>query len=98
MENGFTSISRESFAISCGIVAEKKSVCRFVGRYFRMRRMSGRKPMSSMRSASSITSTSRFLKFAYERLMWSRRRPGVATMMSVPRRSACSWAPMPTPP
>ena len=42
-----------------GIVAEKKSVWRRAGRRWRTRRMSGRNPMSSMRSASSRTSTSR---------------------------------------
>ena len=37
------------------LVALKHSVCRRAGRWRRMRRMSGRKPMSSMRSASSST-------------------------------------------
>ncbi len=46
---------RTAFAISAGIVAEKKSVCRLVGTRRRMRRTVGRKPMSSMRSASSRT-------------------------------------------
>ena len=52
---GSCSISRASSAIGGGIVALKNSVCRRVGRWRRTRRMSGRKPMSSMRSASSST-------------------------------------------
>ena len=38
-----------------GMVALKKSVCLGVGTWRRMRLMSGRKPMSNMRSASSST-------------------------------------------
>ena len=44
--------------IAGGIVAEKSSVCRSVGMRRIRSSMSGRKPMSSMRSASSSTSTS----------------------------------------
>ena len=40
------------------IVAEKSSVCRFAGSDATMRRTLGQNPMSSMRSASSSTSTS----------------------------------------
>jgi ATP-dependent RNA helicase RhlE len=43
----------------------KHSVCRRAGRWRRMRRMSGRKPMSSIRSASSSTRYWRPLSFAY---------------------------------
>ena len=53
------SSSRDSAWMGLGIVAEKNSVCRRGGRCFSTRRMSGRKPMSSIRSASSSTSTSR---------------------------------------
>ena len=38
-----------------GMVADRSSVCRLVGVRLRMRSMSGRKPMSSIRSASSRT-------------------------------------------
>lgn len=38
------------FTMSSGIVAEKKSVCRFSGSSGRIRRMSWMKPMSSIRS------------------------------------------------
>ena len=47
-----------TFATSADIVAEKSSVCRSVGSAATMRWTSGQKPMSSMRSASSSTSTS----------------------------------------
>ena len=53
--DGVFSISRDSCTIGGGIVALKNSVCRRGGRWRRTRRMSGRKPMSSMRSASSST-------------------------------------------
>src|SRR5206468_1397124 len=95
---GSLSISRASPMIGGGIVAEKKSVCRRRGRCLRMRRMSGRKPMSSIRSASSRTRTSRCSSLAYGWRKWSRSRPGVATITSTPLRNACSCGPMPTPP
>ena len=62
---GLCSSSRVSAWIGPGIVAEKKSVWRLVGRCLRTRLMSGRKPMSSIRSASSSTSTSSPLSLAY---------------------------------
>ena len=61
---GFFSISDANAAISLGIVALKKSVCRLPGMCRRMRLMSGRNPMSSMRSASSSTRYSSPLSFA----------------------------------
>ncbi|OQA05963.1 MAG: hypothetical protein BWY66_02139 [bacterium ADurb.Bin374] len=62
---GFLSISRDSSAIGAGIVAEKNRVWRGVaGRCRNTRRMSGRKPMSSMRSASSRTRTLMSASFA----------------------------------
>ncbi len=54
---GFFSTSFATPSISFDIVAEKSSVCRAAGVFATMRRMAGRKPMSSMRSASSSTST-----------------------------------------
>jgi hypothetical protein len=44
--------------MGAGIVALKNSVCRSRGSRAITRRMSGRKPMSSMRSASSSTNAS----------------------------------------
>ena len=95
---GSRSSSLVSSRIGGGIVALKNSVCRFAGRCRRMRRTSGRKPMSSMRSASSRTRYSRFASFAYGERKWSSRRPGVATMTSTPLRNACSCGPIETPP
>ena len=50
-------------ATSSDIVAENSSVCRFGGSDATMRRTLGQNPMSSIRSASSSTSTSRFSNF-----------------------------------
>ena len=44
-------------ATPAGMVAEKSSFWAVSGTFFRMRRTSGKKPMSHMRSASSRTST-----------------------------------------
>ena len=44
--------------MSCGMVAENSSVCRSVGSFATILRMSWMKPMSSMRSASSSTKIS----------------------------------------
>ena len=56
--------SSASFMTSSGIVAEKSSVCRAAesGSVWTMRRTSGQKPMSIMRSASSSTSVSSLSK------------------------------------
>ena len=52
---GSVTSSPASFAIAGDIVAEKNSDSRAFGSFEMMRLMSGRKPMSSMRSASSRT-------------------------------------------
>ena len=52
---GSVTSSAASFAIAGDIVAEKKSDWRAFGSFEMMRLMSGRNPMSSMRSASSRT-------------------------------------------
>ena len=83
---GSFSIWSARSAISRGMVAEKNSVCRFFGMQATIFRMSRMKPMSSMRSASSRTSTETPSKVT-ARLLWrSSRRPGVATRMSTPPR------------
>ncbi len=94
---GLTWKSRASFRMSSGMVALNSSVWRLSGSAFRMRRMSGRKPRSSIRSASSSTSTSRLPNLALPWLMWSSSRPGVATTISVPplRAAACGFWPTP---
>src|SRR5918993_4792047 len=98
MVAGLSSSSRVSATIGAGIVALKNSVCRLAGRCLSTRLMSGRNPMSSMRSASSRTRNSRPASLAYGARKWSSSRPGVAMITSTPRRNACSCGPMPTPP
>ena len=65
IRTGSRSMSRVSARIGVGMVALKKSVCRLPGRWRRIFRMSGRKPMSSIRSASSSTRTSSPASRAY---------------------------------
>ncbi len=59
---------------------------------------SGRKPMSAIWSASSRTATSTESREHSPRRMRSRRRPGVATSMSTPARSASIWRENAVPP
>ena len=95
---GSISIWSARRAISGGMVAEKNSVCRSFGTSATIFRMSRMKPMSSMRSASSRTSTSTLSKRT-ARLLWrSSRRPGVATRTSTPLASARICLPIGTPP
>ena len=75
-------------AISCGMVAEKNSVCRCFGSMATILLMSWMKPMSSMRSASSSTSTSILSRRSARWPTRSSRRPGVATSTSRPRATA----------
>ena len=84
--------------ISFGMVAEKSMVWRFFDTMDAMVRIGLMNPMSSIRSASSSTRM-----WTSERLQWrcwirSSRRPGVATTMSTPPRSAFTCAFCPTPP
>ena len=65
-----------SFSISGGMVAEKNSVCRRGGSLAQIFSISGTKPMSSMRSASSMTRISTPLSRMRPRSNWSSRRPG----------------------
>ena len=74
--------------MSSGMVAEKSRVWRCSGRRLMMRRTSGRKPMSNMRSASSSTSTSTPDRSTVPWPRWSRSRPGQATTISAPARKA----------
>jgi hypothetical protein len=61
---GLFNISRASSPIGGGIVALKNSVWRRAGMFRSTRRMSGRNPMSSIRSASSSTRCSTPSSFA----------------------------------
>ena len=80
------------------MVAENNSVCRSFGSFATMLRMSWMKPMSSMRSASSSTSTSTWLSRTPFARMRSSRRPGVATSTSRPFIRSRTWRPIGTPP
>ena len=69
-------------------VAEKNSVCRSAGHRATMRSTAGRKPMSSMRSASSSTSVWTWSSVKARRWSRSSSRPGVATTMWARRARA----------
>ena len=84
--------------ISGGMVAEKNRVCLLAAISLKMRSMSGMKPMSSMRSASSTTMICTPVSSSLPRSKWSSRRPGVAISTSTPRSSLASWSPNETPP
>ncbi len=88
-----TGLCRNSWVmrvISGAIVAEKNSVCRVNGTSLKMRSMSGMKPMSSMRSASSTTMICTPVSISLPRSKWSSRRPGVAISTSTPRSISLS--------
>ena len=70
------------------MVAEKKRLWRFFGSNDRIFSMAGRKPMSSMRSASSRTTVETAPSWINLRPMKSSRRPGVAMTTWTPRRKA----------
>ncbi len=96
-----TGLCRKSSArrwISGGIVAEKNRVWRVNGTSFTIRSMSGMKPMSSIRSASSMTRSSTPVSSSLPRSKWSSRRPGVAISTSTPRVILASWSANETPP
>jgi hypothetical protein len=98
MRAGFCRNLSASFWISGGMVAEKNSVCRVNGMNLTIRSMSGMKPMSSIRSASSITRSSTPVISSLPRSVWSSRRPGVAISTSAPRSSLRSCSSKETPP
>ena len=77
--------------ISGGMVAEKNRVCFCRGSHFKIFFTSWIKPMSSIRSASSRTKTSRSSRLTKPWSWRSISRPGVAMRMSTPRRRASTW-------
>ena len=81
-----------------GSVAENSTVWRSAGVEPRIDSMSSAKPMSSISSASSSTTSLMPSSCSVPRLMWSMARPGVATTMCTPSRSAPSWRPIGWPP
>ena len=81
---------RASATIAAGMVAEKSIVCRVSGVILSSRSTSGRKPRSSISSASSRTSACTWDRSSALRLARSISRPGVPTTMSTPDSSASS--------
>ena len=86
MRTGSSEKVFEMAMISFDSVAERSSVWRLAGTVVMIRFSGGRKPMSSMRSASSSTTISMPDRSMVRRSRWSIRRPGVATTISTPRR------------
>ena len=80
------------------MVALKNSVWRIGGSMATMRSTSGMKPMSSMRSASSMTSTLQSASRMRPRSNRSSSRPGVAISTSTPFSSTSRWSFMLSPP
>ena len=95
---GFCRKASASRRISGAMVAEKNSVWRSCGSIDTMRSTSGMKPMSSMRSASSITSSLQSASRMRPRSNRSSRRPGVAISTSTPLSSTLRWSFMLSPP
>ena len=87
-----------SLRISSGIVALNIKVWRLFGSLLTMVSMSGMKPMSSMRSASSMTKIFTSFKMIAPRSNKSSMRPGVAIRTSTPLLRASSWSRILSPP
>ena len=95
---GRAAARRPATATAGGKVAENSRFCRCAGSSARMRPSSSAKPRSNRRSASSSTSIDTVDSFSARWSTRSSRRPGVATMMSAPPRSAIICGLMETPP
>lgn len=80
------------------MVAEKNMVCRLGGNKPQIFFISSIKPISSIRSASSITKISTPVRRTLPREKWSIRRPGVAMRTSAPRSSFLNCSSNETPP
>src|SRR5690554_3745909 len=91
---GLRNIVLASSTMLEGKVAENSRFCRFLGSCLMILRMSLIKPISSMRSASSRMKNSMVVRSINPRLSRSRKRPGVATMMSTPffRSRICGFS------
>ena len=81
-----------------GTVAENINVRRSSGDSPKINSRSSRKPRSSISSASSITTPRSCDRSMLLRMMWSRKRPGVATTMWAPRASVRRSSRMSIPP
>jgi hypothetical protein len=95
---GSRNSSAASAPISCGMVAEKNMLCRFMESLEMIWRSGLMKPRSIIWSASSSTRISVWLRSMLRSFMWSMRRPGVATTTSTPRCKASACGRWPTPP
>ncbi len=84
--------------MALGMVAENSTVWRWLGTAARTLRIAGRKPMSSIWSASSSTTVSTPSRRTTPVFMWSSSRPGVATSTSTPRAMARICGPGLAPP
>ena len=89
---------RASVMIGSGIVAENSIDCRVSGICRRIRSMSGRKPRSSISSASSSTRKRQSESTIERREIRSRTRPTVPTTTWPPARSCACWERMGAPP
>ncbi len=87
-----------SLRMAGAIVAEKNRVCRLSGSRLTIFSISGINPISSIRSASSITRIRVWVKSNPPRSNRSSRRPGVAISTSTPRFSTSFWSAMLSPP
>ncbi len=88
---GFVMNRRASATIGPGIVAEKSCVWRTAGTFWKIFSMSGRKPRSSILSASSSTTSVAFDRSSRRWLFRSMRRPGVPTTICAPALSCSIW-------
>jgi hypothetical protein len=91
INSGLSKILSARSLIGFGIVAEKRSVCLFDGRYEKISLISSKNPISSISSASSRTTIlgAKFFKRFF--LSISKSLPGVATTTLAPLsiRSIC---------
>src|ERR1035441_2257426 len=90
MRTGLRTCTSTSFLTEDSMVAEKNMVWRSAGMTDMIRLMEGRKPMSSMRSASSRIRMRTLLNSIKRRSRKSQKRPGVATTMAAPARICLS--------
>ena len=95
---GFIKKASDSRRICLSIVAEKNKVWRSWGTSLAMRSTSGIKPISSMRSASSMTKYFTSFRRILPRSNRSIRRPGVAIKTSHVLSRAFSWSVNDVPP
>ena len=89
--SGFTKICLDRSKIFWGIVAEKNRDCLFLGSLAMIFLISWMNPISSILSASSKT---KYFTALIEINPWfikSKRRPGVATKISMPLLKALVW-------